>query len=1009
MRQPSAPELKLLLACARAQVNPEHIASIRKLLTDEVNWTLFAQKAIAHGLAGLAGHTLDRVVPELVPNDILSAFRTLIDQTRSNNIVLLEELASLTKKLQESGVKTIAFKGPVLAKQAFGDLGLREFRDLDILICGNELTRTVEVLRASGYPRRGDLTRSQFDMIHRLQGQEILFKNDIALEPHTRLTSMKMAIDIDYDGLFDRARSESIFGHSMLTFAPEDTLLVLAIHGGKELWWDIKWASDIADFIASNPQIDWTLVVSRARRQGCYKMLLVACALAHCYLGTEIPEFIARKIQDDSGVEQVIDRIVARWELADPGGPPSNKTVSRDRMNLHDGFVRKVGYIVRTLLLPGPQHVPLVGLPSLLIWAYIPIGLVHDLIALPLYRFGSRLLLHANRLILVSPAALTLAPIKSEARKKLRRLQQAYRRAKRDSENNPEAHVNWIALGDVLLAMKWHKEAIAAYDRSIAILPDQDSIWNKRKMAVTALRQADDQTDVTNEPSFDDRSSAGWAIRAAYLSFCGRHLEAVDASDRALALCPDNGIAARIGIYSRMLVCDWSVRDSDKETIRDGLVSKKIVLRPLTLRQLSDSEEDCFAATQLWRAEAQLSTEAVWKGERYNHKKIRVAYLSTDFRSHPVGSAIVAPLENHDKSRFEVTAVSLLRSNDSMRQRISASVDRFVDVQSMGDGEIALLLRDWEIDIAVDLNGLTGARRTGILARRPAPLQVNYLGYPGTMAAPFIDYIVADHTVIPPENRKFYSEKIAYLPNCYLPYDDKRLIATSTPSRFEAGLPEKGFVFACFNRLQKISPEVFDVWMRLLNRVESSVLWLPGDDPVVIVSLRREAAARGVSPDRLIFANYIKQSEDHLARQGLADLFLDTLPYNAHSTAGDALWAGLPVLTCPGQAFQARVAASLLHAVGLPELVAASLADYEKQAINLANDPVQLAAIRQKLECNRRTMPLFNMNAFARDLETVFTAMWERQQSGKMPEDFSIGEIGMAKETMPNQIDSLAV
>jgi len=289
------------------------------------------------------------------------------------------------------------------------------------------------------------------------------------------------------------------------------------------------------------------------------------------------------------------------------------------------------------------------------------------------------------------------------------------------------------------------------------------------------------------------------------------------------------------------------------------------------------------------------------------------------------------------------------------------------------------------------LNGLTGGKRTTILARRPAPVQVNYLGYPGTMAVPFIDYLIADPIVIPEESRRFYSEKIAYLPDSYLPYDTAKSISENLPSRRDQGLPEKGFVFACFNTTPKIAPDVFDVWMGLLRQVEGSVLWLAGGSSPALANLRREAAARGIAPERLVFARFEKNPGDHLARQSLADLFLDTMPYNAHSTGNDALWAGLPILTCLGNDFQSRVAASLLRSVGLPELVTKNLAEYEELALALVREPQRLAALRERLAHNRRTAPLFDIGRYTRNLETIYGTMWRRRQSGLPPESFSIG------------------
>jgi protein O-GlcNAc transferase len=300
------------------------------------------------------------------------------------------------------------------------------------------------------------------------------------------------------------------------------------------------------------------------------------------------------------------------------------------------------------------------------------------------------------------------------------------------------------------------------------------------------------------------------------------------------------------------------------------------------------------------------------------------------------------------------------------------------------------MMREFEIDIAVNLNGYAGAHRTGIFAFRPTPVQVNYLGFPGTMATPFIDYIVADRLVIPEEHKIHYTEKVVYLPNTYLPSDCMRKIAERTPTRAEAGLPEAGFVFVCHNDERKIGPEVFDVWMRLLRTVEGSVLWLKSLNSSAMINLRREAKDRGVASERLVFAPRLPHSEDHLARLRLGHLFLDTLPYNAHATACDALWAGLPVLTCQGKSFPGLVATSILHAIGLPELVTSSLAEYEALALALACNTPQLAAIRSKLARNRHTEPLFDTEWHTRQLEAAYIRMWERHQAWLPPEAFAI-------------------
>jgi predicted O-linked N-acetylglucosamine transferase (SPINDLY family) len=311
-------------------------------------------------------------------------------------------------------------------------------------------------------------------------------------------------------------------------------------------------------------------------------------------------------------------------------------------------------------------------------------------------------------------------------------------------------------------------------------------------------------------------------------------------------------------------------------------------------------------------------------------------------------------------------------------------------VQGKSDHEIAGLLQDLQADIAVDLMGYTGQCRTGIFAPHAAPLQVNYLGFPGTMGAPYIDYIIADSTIIPADQQAHYSERVAHLPHCFLPADRARTRWESVPSRHEAGLPESGFVFASFNNAYKFSPAMFDIWMRLLRTLESSVLWLPRNNSLAMRNLAHEAQARGVAPERIVFAPIVPDASAHLARLSLADLFLDTLPYNAHTSASDALWAGVPVLTLLGASFAGRVAASALKAAGLPELIAKTPAEYEAFALRLARDPAALGAMRARLDCNRLTAPLFDTKRYTGDLEAVFSAMWARYRRGEPPASFAV-------------------
>jgi predicted O-linked N-acetylglucosamine transferase (SPINDLY family) len=350
--------------------------------------------------------------------------------------------------------------------------------------------------------------------------------------------------------------------------------------------------------------------------------------------------------------------------------------------------------------------------------------------------------------------------------------------------------------------------------------------------------------------------------------------------------------------------------------------------------------------------------------------------------------------EKHDKSRFEIIAFSFgSPPEDAMRERLRASFDRFIDVGGLSDLEVVQLARKLEIDIAVDLKGLTQDARPRVFAMRAAPVQIAFLGYPMTMGAEYMDYLVADRTVI--SDPAHFSEKIVFMPHSYQPNDDTRPIAPRVPSRSELGLPQRGFVFCCLNISYKITPAVFDVWMRLLAAIEGSVLWLIDGGEAVERNLRREAQSRGVVPERLVFAKRV-DAADHLARQQAADLFLDTLPCNAHTTASDALWAGLPLLTCAGETFASRVSASLLNAVGLPELVMHSLQDYEAAALALAQDPGRLAELRARLSSNRRTHPLFDTALYARHLEAGYTLIQARLAAGLPPDHVDIDRTAAA-------------
>jgi len=430
-----------------------------------------------------------------------------------------------------------------------------------------------------------------------------------------------------------------------------------------------------------------------------------------------------------------------------------------------------------------------------------------------------------------------------------------------------------------------------------------------------------------------------------------------------------------------------------REALSAGVAGEKRVILPLAFLAISGvPKEQLQCARVLVRDSYPADRTPLWRGERYHHDKIRIGYLSADFRNHAVARLIAGVFEHHDRTRFETTALSLGSERESsMRKRLEGAFDRVLDVDRASEFDIARQVRELEIDIAIDLMGYTRGGRPGILALRPAPLQVNYLGYPGTLGADYIDYLIADSVVIPDEQRAFYTEKIAYLPDSYQCNDSQRRIADAVPSRKEAGLPETSFVFCCFNYNYKIMPEIFDIWMRLLSSVEGSVLWLLEDHPAATSNLRQEAEACGIASSRLVFAKRAPLDQ-HLARLKHADLLLDTLPYGAHTTASDALWVGVPVLTCLGTSFAGRVAASLLSSVGMPELITHSLQDYEKCARDLALNRSVVLALREKLSKNRMSGPLFDTTRITRNLETAYSMMWERQQRGEPPVTFSVGK-----------------
>jgi protein O-GlcNAc transferase len=546
--------------------------------------------------------------------------------------------------------------------------------------------------------------------------------------------------------------------------------------------------------------------------------------------------------------------------------------------------------------------------------------------------------------------------------------------------------------GNTLTKLERHEEAVNSYDKMIALDPSTAIAFNNRGNALFALNRVQEAIDSYDKAiALDPSTAIVFNHRGNALFALNRFHEAIDSYNSALSIDPDINNSRGMRLVARMQLGDWRGFDDECSKITSAVNAGRLATMPLGLLMIPTLAEEQLNAAKLFVEDEMVRGPPLWCGERYTHDRLRVGYLSSDLRKHAIGFLTVGLFEQHDKSRLEVIAFSTCPDEESeIRARMKSAFSQFHDVHHRSDQETAALMRELEIDIAVDLNGFTQGSRTGVLALRPAPIQVNFLGYPGTMGANFIDYIIADHIVIPQDQQPFFSENVVYLPHCYQPNDDKRPISANVPSRTQAGLPEHAFVFCSFNNSFKINPSIYDVWMRLLRQVEGSVLWLAASNRSTIDNFRREARARDVSPDRLIFAQQVPQNADHLSRLRLADLFLDTLPYNAQTTASDALWAGLPVLTCMGSTFTSRVAASLLTSIGLPELITHSLADYEALALRLAVAPALLQGLREKLVQRRLTAPLFDTARFARYIEVAYTTMWEVWQRGESPRAFSV-------------------
>jgi len=547
----------------------------------------------------------------------------------------------------------------------------------------------------------------------------------------------------------------------------------------------------------------------------------------------------------------------------------------------------------------------------------------------------------------------------------------------------------WSNIGGLLQQMHRHEEALAALNRAIALNPRLAPTWNNRGSVLRALHRPESALDCFDRAlaldpyyaeAFANRATLHWVDRKDAAS-------AIADLQQALTADPDWPYARGELLHLKMHLCDWKDFDETVAQIDAAVQSGKRAVRPFAYQSVATTSANLKSCAELFATHHYPLATPVTQRSR-SGEKIRIGYVSGEFREHATAYLMAGLYERHDRDRFAITAFDTGRSDGSpTRRRLEAAFDKCVAIADLSDAGAAEAIAAEGIDILVNLNGYFGEQRMGIFAHRPAPIQVNYLGYPGTLGAPYIDYILADRYVIPEAERHCYTEQVIWLSDSYQANDDRRFIPQSAPERAALGLPKTGFVFCNFNQSYKLTPAVFARWMNILRKTDDSVLWLWRNNPYQPANLQRAASEHGVAPDRLIFAQHMPL-EQHLARLSRADLFLDTLPCNAHTTASDALWVGLPLLTCRGSTFPGRVAASLLDAAGLPELVVETMDAYEREAIALSRDRPRLQSLRARLVRNRFACALFDTDGIRRKLEAAYTRMWDIHRNGGKPGDW---------------------
>ena len=563
---------------------------------------------------------------------------------------------------------------------------------------------------------------------------------------------------------------------------------------------------------------------------------------------------------------------------------------------------------------------------------------------------------------------------------------ESYARALALSPQAAQVHNN---RGDTLRELRRFDQALASFERALMLDPADWSTLHNRAVAFSQMGRMDDALGSFDRAlALNPDSPAGLQARGNLLwshkTLLGRALADLD---RLVKIAPDFPFARGSRMRLAMTASRWDDYEEQKALLDDGVRADRAVIEPFIYLALSERPADLQACARLYARARFPAQPPLWKKQARRPGRIRVGYVCGEFRTHATLYLMAGLFEAHDRTAFEIFAFDNGGGDGSaLRARFEAAVEHVVDIRALSDAEAAARIRAEDIDILVDLNGYSGQQRLGVFAHRPAPIQVSYLAYAGTLGAPYMDYILADRTVIPEDEAQYYDEKIAWLPHSYQINDDKRGVG-ETPARAEAGLPAKGFVFCNFNHANKFTPASFSLWMRILAQTPGSVLWLLAPDPLARDNLRREAGRRSIEPARLVFAETLP-FEKHLARLKLAGLFLDGFPYGAHTTASDALWAGVPLITCRGGSFAGRVAASLLSALDMPELVTENPADFEALALRLAREPLLLKGFREKLAQKRVAAPLFDTRRNTSAIETAWQWMFARRDLP--PQSFTV-------------------